>query len=1444
MVTRTEAETARLAAIEENYVALTDSVAAIDANMKNSQQQMEERFDEKMEELKALLLQNVNPEDGEIPEAQWVQLAAFHLEEDAYQWTQWFLRGRNFAPWPEFVEAFSARFGPLEYEDVEATLQKLRQRGSVTEYRTEFERLANRVTWGEQTLLSCFISGLNDHLRDEVHAYLPRSLSHVISIARIQEERYNRQRNRMTTKPPPAPVAGRREQPTTVRPTVTRLTWPEMQARREKGLCFNCDEKYTKGHACQKVQVFMLHEEDDEEEQVEATDVGDLDLANLDLAEFRVSLQAMEGCTAPVTLRFTGWVGKERVTILVDSGSTHNFINPAVASKVGQTIDREAAFQVMVADGSKLRCEGVMQRVEIRVQGYVCHTDMYLLPIRGSDMVLGVQWLRQLRRVTTDWVRLTMEFTQQGKDYCLQGIRSSPLKEISVRSLQRLEEQGSPMAMIVGVEAVIQDPPVIPERIQVLLSQFRDVFQEPRGLPPPRFRDHGIQTKEGAAPPNVRPYRYPYIQKAEIEKSVKEMLATGIIRPSTSAFSSPIILVKKKDGSWRFCVDYRNLNASTIKDKFPIPMIEELLDELHGASLFTKLDLRSGYHQIRMKTEDIHKTAFRTHDGHYEFLVMPFGLSNAPSTFQAVMNETFRPLLRRSVLIFFDDILIYSRSWEEHVEHVAQVLTILRQHQFYAKLSKCSFGQSEVEYLGHLVSAQGVRADPKKIESMVEWPRPTSVRALRGFLGLTGYYRRFVKDYGKLARPLTQLLHKESFTWHDEAERAFCTLKEAMTTTPVLALPDFTKEFVVETDASGVGIGAVLMQEGRPLAYFSKALAPRTLGLSTYEKEMLAILHAVTLWRPYLLGHHFKVRTDHQSLKHFLDQRLASPLQQKWLTKLLGYDYEIVYKQGKENLVADALSRLPDSTFFLLSVSLIESLDDIQREIASDPELQPIVEALSQGQPTPPGYQLVGGHLYYHGRVVIPASSPWKEIMLHEFHSSPAGGHAGVLRTLQRLRANVFWRGLRGDTQRFVQQCDMCQRQKYETSSPAGLLTPMEIPQQIWETVSMDFIEGLPRSQGKSVILVIVDKLSKYGHFLALSHPYTAETVVDLFTREIVRLHGLPSSIISDRDPTFVSKFWQELFRLQGTKLRMSTANHPQTDGQTEVLNRGVEIYLRCFVMDEPRTWTRWLHWAEYCYNTLYHTASRITPFEAIYGRSPPTLRSYEPGSTALPAVDRALRDRDQTLALLQDNLRVAQDRMKLQADKHRTERTFQVGDEVFLRLQPYRQLSVARRSNQKLAPRFYGPFRITRRVGPVAYTLALPEGSRIHPTFHVSLLKKKLGATATVLPSLPEATTTGELRPSPEDILLTRWKKHGTEYRSEILVKWKDLSAAHNTWVDLLEFRESFPDFQLEDKLPLDGEGNVMAPDELRFRGFKYTRRPKGASDKDRVEPSGSARN
>jgi hypothetical protein len=331
-----------------------------------------------------------------------------------------------------------------------------------------------------------------------------------------------------------------------------------------------------------------------------------------------------------------------------------------------------------------------------------------------------------------------------------------------------------------------------------------------------------------------------------LENQIKELLAQGVITHSNSAFGSPVILVKKGDGTWRLVVDYRHLNALTVKGKYPLPVIDELLDELAGAKWFSKLDLKAGYHQIRLAPGEEYKTAFQTHSGHYEFKVMAFGLTGAPATFQHVMNATLAPVLRNFALVFFDDILIYSSTYTEHLQHLATVLAILQRDKWQVKMSKCAFAQEQVAYLGHVISGAGVATDNTKIQSISSWPVPSNLKELRGFLGITGYYRKFINHYAIINKPLTQLLKKGTlFIWTDITDTAFRTLRQALVSAPVLALPDYKLQFTVETDACDVGIGAVLSQAGHPIAYVSRALGPRNQGLSVYEKEYLAILLAV-----------------------------------------------------------------------------------------------------------------------------------------------------------------------------------------------------------------------------------------------------------------------------------------------------------------------------------------------------------------------------------------------------------------------------------------------------------------------------------------------------------------------------------------------------------------------------------------------------------------------
>ncbi|KAL0545281.1 hypothetical protein IC582_020431 [Cucumis melo] len=440
---------------------------------------------------------------------------------------------------------------------------------------------------------------------------------------------------------------------------------------------------------------------------------------------------------------------------------------------------------------------------------------------------------------------------------------------------------------------------------------------------------------------------------------------------------------------------------------------------------------------------------------------------------------------------------------------------------------------------------------------------------------------------------------------------AFERLQEAMMTLPVLALPDFDVPFEIEIDASGYGIGAVLMQNKRSITFLGHTLALRHRVKPVYERELIAVVLAVQLWRPYLLGRKFVVKTYQKSLKFLLEQRVIQPQYQKWIAKLLGYSFEVVYKPGLKNKTVDALSRVPSSIHLnqLTALALI-NLKIIKEEVEKDKQFKEILMKLRSGEEVH-NYALQQEMLQYKGRLVIANKSTLIPAILYTYHNFVFGGHSGFLRTYKRLTGELFWHGMKGDVQKHCEECIVCQINKTLSLSPAGLLTPLEIPTKIWDDILMDFIKGLPKAAGLEVIFVIVDRFSKYAHFLTLKHPFDVKIMAKLFVKEVVRLHGFPRSMISYRDKIFLSNFWIELFRLAGTTLNRSTAYHPQMDRQTEVVNHSVEAYLRCFYGERSRKWVKWIHWAEYWYNTTYQCSLGVSPFQVVYGRTPPPLICY-----------------------------------------------------------------------------------------------------------------------------------------------------------------------------------------------------------------------------------------
>ncbi|XP_078173280.1 uncharacterized protein LOC144567100 [Carex rostrata] len=762
----------------------------------------------------------------QVPEEYKSRIAVMHFKGPADDWYRCFKIANPQPPWPILVEEVMNYFAYNTGSAVDE-FKRVHQYGGLEEYITNFLQARARLTYkkkitSEDFYVEGFVSGLKEELRHTIELFNLSTVNDAIRYARQIElsidntvkkanavgktsqyqtrHQYQSIDNRWKDKGQLLPrLSAKPEIPKILNKSSNSMS---LDQKRLLGLCFRCEEKWYQWHKCNSRALHAIEAEESNlnsdlpEQQLKPNQEGFEDFVEFEEGETAI-ISICKG-QYNTSMNFKRKIDNIPICAFMDNGSTHSFIHPDIVYNLGLNVEKTKPLNVSVANESKMCTDLLCRNLKFFLQDNDFQANLRVLDVQGHDLLLGIDWLTQLESSLVDWSKGSVKLKKNGRFIKLEdedvqaGLKKLTISTHSLKVLQAPYEEGHLLMAQISHSEEKKEREVHPSLLPIL-PEYSDIFAEPTVLPPKRDIDHRIPLKPASKPVNLRPYRFSHYQKLEINKIIEELLKNSFIQPSCSPYSSPILLVKKKDISWRMCVDYRKLNENTIKNKYPIPIIDDLLDEFKHATVFTKLDLRLGYHQIRMYEEDIFKTAFHTHDSLREFKIMPFGLTNAPASFQALMNSIFKPYLRKFVLVFFDDILVYSTDLENHIKHVRLVFDLLRQNQLFLKRSKCDIALEQLEYLGHIISAKWVATDPKKIEAMKDWPTPKSVKALRGFLGLAGYYRKFIQNYGIIARPLTEMLKKDGFKWSEEAQIAFDKLKIAKTHAPVLALPDFTQ---------------------------------------------------------------------------------------------------------------------------------------------------------------------------------------------------------------------------------------------------------------------------------------------------------------------------------------------------------------------------------------------------------------------------------------------------------------------------------------------------------------------------------------------------------------------------------------------------------------------------------------------------------------------------
>jgi transposase InsO family protein len=890
-------------------------------------------------------------------------------------------------------------------------------------------------------------------------------------------------------------------------------------------------------------------------------------------------------------------------------------------------------------------------------------------------------------------------------------------------------------------------------------------------LPPHREGDHKIELTD------ENTLGFSHLNKHSLEELVamREYLASnlakGFIVSSKAPFASPVLFARKGDGSLRFCVDYRKLNALTKKNRYPLPLIDETLARLSRAKIFTKLDIRQAFHRIRIDPDSEELTAFRTRYGLFQYKVMPFGLTNGPATFQSLINDALRDLLDVTCTAYLDDILIYSEDELQHETHVKEVIERLHKAGLQADIKKCEFGVKRTKYLGFIISTDGIQVDPDKVKVIENWSHPRTVKGVQSFLGFCNFYRRFIRDYSRIAAPLTQLTRADyEFSFDDRCIQAFETLRSMLTKAPLLAHYDLDSQCLLETDASDTVVAAVFSQKGldgewHPVGYFSKTMAPAETNYPIYDKEMLAIVKALQHWRAELEGTKdpVEVITDHKALEYFMTSKSLSARQARWAEILSRYHFKISYKPGKTNK-ADPLTRIEDQVKDLnqakrdnreqtllpprnldnrilqdlevnhISLSLspiqdqLDLIDDILQANRMEPDL---ARARKLGRQNKSGYSLEDGLLKKDGKLVVAESV--RTQLIEASHSTLAMAHPGKGKTRKLLKERYYWTGMDADIERFVSNCHACRRSKVPRDKTPGLLRPLPVPDRPWQHISVDFKEMPADKQGMNMVCVFVDRLGKRPISVPCRKSVDARVMAQLYMIHVHKYYGPATTIVSDRGPQFISAFWDEFCRLLGTKLKLSTPYHPQTDGQTENANQWIDQRLRPFVNTFQDNWSTLIHAVDYTAATLPHDSTGMSPFMVELGYQPRTDIDWERPADKIPVSDHIRKARDdaqdhikrihQVWEWCRTGMAKAQEKQQVQANKHRRPVDFKVKDKVWVSTKNW----TSERPSRKLGYQNEGPYEILEKVGH-SYRLKLPDSNHRHDVFAPDLLRKDPG--------------------------------------------------------------------------------------------------------------------